>query len=70
MGSDRIHQLVQRELANVRPLSNVRPLLIICERSWRLGEDPDNKEKVIINSVLQKGKEYLELQVCQPHLSP
>lgn len=52
MGSDRTYQQVQRELANV----TVRPLLIICERSWRPGEVPDKEKKVIINSVFQKAK--------------
>lgn len=53
MGPDRMYPQVQRELANI----TVMPLLIICERSWRLGEVPDNKKKVIISSVFQKGKE-------------
>lgn len=66
MGSDRIYQLVQRELANV----TVKPLLIICERSQRLGEVPDNEKKVIINSVFHKGKEDWGTKVCQLHLSP
>lgn len=43
---------MQKELANV----TARPPLIICEKSWRLGEVPDNEKKLILNSVFQKGK--------------
>ena len=43
-----------RELADVI----VRPLLIIFDRSWRLGEAPEDWRKANVTAVFRKGKKY------------
>ncbi|GAB0180066.1 mitochondrial enolase superfamily member 1 [Grus japonensis] len=52
MGSDGMHPRVLRELADVIAM----PLSIIFERSWRIGEVPEDWRKVIVTPVFKKGK--------------
>uniref|UniRef100_K7EYL3 Reverse transcriptase domain-containing protein n=1 Tax=Pelodiscus sinensis TaxID=13735 RepID=K7EYL3_PELSI len=52
MGPDLMHPRVLRELANVTE----EPLAIIFEKSWRLGEIPDNWKKANVVPIFKKGK--------------
>ncbi|KAK4831696.1 hypothetical protein QYF61_018748 [Mycteria americana] len=52
MSPDGMHQKVLRELADV----TTRPLLIIFEQSWQLGEVPENWRKANVTPSFKKGK--------------
>lgn len=47
-----MHPRVVRELANVIAM----PLLVIFERSWRLGEVPENWKKATVTPIFKNGK--------------
>ena len=66
MGPDGMHTQVVREMTDVI----VRPLAIVFERSWGLGEVSEDWSKC--HSYLQEGQEERarELQASQPHLDP
>ncbi|KFR04757.1 hypothetical protein Y956_16401, partial [Nipponia nippon] len=51
MGPDAIHQRVLRELADVI----VGPLSIVFEKSWRLGDVPEDWRKANVTSIYKKG---------------
>ncbi|KGL80459.1 RNA-directed DNA polymerase from mobile element jockey, partial [Tinamus guttatus] len=52
MGSDEMHPRVLRELAD----AIAKPLSIIFERSWRMGEVPEDWKKANVMPVFKKGK--------------
>ena len=52
MGPDGMHPRVLRELADFISM----PLSIICERSRRTGEVPEDWRKAIVTPVFKKGK--------------
>jgi len=52
MGPDGMNPRVLRELANVI----AEPLSIICERSWRTGEVPEDWRKASVAPIFKKGK--------------
>lgn len=53
MGPDRMHPQVLREIANVI----MRPLLIIFDQSWQLGEMPKDCQKANVTCIFKKCKE-------------
>ncbi|KAJ7418157.1 hypothetical protein BTVI_30465 [Pitangus sulphuratus] len=66
MGPDRMHPRMLRELADVI----AKPLSIIFERSWRIGEVPEDWRKPSVTPVFKNGKkEDSELKASQPHLT-
>ena len=63
MGTKRIHSRVLRELAEGN--AELRP--IFFERSWKMGEVPEDWRKVNVTSVFKKAKGSRKLQASQPH---
>jgi len=51
MGPDNIHRGVLRELADV----DARPLSVVFEKLWRLGDIPEDWEKPNVTSIYKKG---------------
>ncbi len=65
MGLDEMHPCVLSEVT-------ARPLCIIFERSWRMGEVPEDWRKNDITPVFKKGKKEDpgNYRSSQPHLCP
>ena len=61
MGNEGLHPRVLRELVNV----TARPLSIIFQRSWLVGEVPEDWKEANVSPILKKGKKE-DLGSCQP----